>query len=225
MTPRPDILLMVDLRRSTALSRDAATALVRAVEPALATLNDSMAETLRVPLALSYGDEIAGLFADPAAAYEALARLRGVLRDHAGFRYVVAAGRAGARSADIRQVGGPVFKAASRAMARLKTRDAPCVWQVGDGLEARTLTSLAALVEAALADLTDYQFAVYERLARGDSQKDVAEALGKFPQSVSDAAHRGKLALLIDAEATLRARLATLAQSKVIDYDESMELD
>lgn len=205
-------LLLIDLRGSANLSSETASAVLAAAEDALERLNQQYEAEVKVTLSLSYGDEIAGIFVSAGPIYDVVAQLRTILRPYAAFRFVVTKGRMGACSADIRKIGGPLFKTANNALQALKRQGRHCHWHFDDRLESRTLTSLCELVEAGLEGMTGYQHDVYSGLKAGLTQKQVAASLKKYPQSVSDAVRRGHIERVLEAEQVIEARLSALDQ-------------
>ena len=56
--------------------------------------------------------------------------------------------------------------------------------------------------------MTDYQYQVLELMRAGAPQIEIAQTLGKFPQSVSDAVKRGRIDEILAVESVIAARLA-----------------
>ncbi len=194
-------LLLGDLKNSTSLDPAVATRLVATKSEALKKLNSNYHPVLG--LSISYGDEIAGLFEELSPLYAVMNRLRDVMRNHGGIRFVVSEGRIGCVHDDIRQIGGPIFKAANNEMQKLKTAGHSTAWKLEDKRLAQILTSLCNLNHAMIDNMTDYQYKVFQMKRNGMSQKQIADKLGKFAQSVSDAATRGNIDLVLQAEETI----------------------
>ena len=211
-TPDTYYLFLCDLRNSTRLEGAKAGEAIAIVDATLETLNAQCASALAVPLQLSYGDEIAGLFTASAPIQDVVSTLRHALRPVTGFRFVVCHGRIGSLSDDMRKVGGPAFKQASEAMSGLKSSGAFCRWLLDDPLLSDTVEALTESANAFLEPATDYQYQVYTLLEQGLSQRDIAKALDKFPQSVSDAVKRARLELVIRMDQLIRRHLMAMDQ-------------
>jgi hypothetical protein len=209
-TEREYYLLLVDIAGSTRLTSTEAERALAALREALDGLNRELGPVLVLNLTVSYGDEVAGLFASPVPLHAAMTRIREVLRPWTAARYVASKGRVAIASDDIRQVGGTVFKRASAAMARLKRSGRTTRWLIADTPVDPMLTALTDLSEAFVEDMTNYQYDVYRLLASGVTQKAAAAELGKFPQSISDAVKRGHVDLVIEAERAVRLQLEAL---------------
>jgi len=148
---------------------------------------------------------VAGLFLEPAPAYEVALSIRDLLRDAGvGMRFVIAEGRIANPSNDIRKVGGPVFRAASEAMAELKRTNRPCVFRFEDPRLSRMLTRLAELSQILVGEMTAYQHRVYRLLKQSMLQKDIASRLDKSEQSVSTAKINAYAEEVIDSENLIR---------------------
>lgn len=205
-------VFLADIRGSTELSRADAAALRARILQVLPALRARYRPT--VGLDLVRGDEIAGVFAD---GYEEKQRvwrpplhrlvveLRGSLRGLARLRYSVAYDTLGPISDEVTQIGGLAFKQANHNLQRIKRSGRFSAWSLGDALGAdeQILEAMSNASDALVRDMTDYQFQVYARLSEGGSQKSVAEALGKSPQSVSDAVKRGRVEEAIDIESAI----------------------
>ncbi len=204
-------LLLGDLCDSTGLEGEKAEAVSRILREALAHWSDVCARDLAAGLDLNYGDEFTGLFLRPARIYDIIDGLRTALHGLAGFRFVLAYGRIGAASPLTRQMGGPVFVTANDALKRLKIEGRFAEVAIGHALSDATLTALIEAANTLREEMTDYQFEVFSLLKSGLSQKDIARRLGKFDQSVSDAAKRGHTELVIALDAAIGAQLAVLS--------------
>ena len=211
-TPDTYYLFLCDLRDSTRLEAAKAGEAIAIVDATLETLNTQFAGSLAVPLQLSYGDEIAGLFTVSAPIHDVVSTLRHALRPVTAFRFVVCHGRIGSLSDDMRKVGGPAFKQASEAITGLKSSGAFCRWLLDDRLLSDTIEALTESANAFLETATDYQYQVYTLLAQGLSQRVIAKDLDKFPQSVSDAVKRARLELVIRMDQLIRRHLMAMDQ-------------
>lgn len=223
LPPDNSCLLLCDLKDSSHLGAERGGALIRQIETLLARLNHQYRDALILPLEISYGDEFAGLLRHPVTAFEVVRAVRAEIRGEAGFRFAVVFGRIGARTGNIRQVGGEVFTHGNTAIRRLKRQNRFGEWHIFQDARDTELTLLTNLCQGFIARMTDYQFQVYALMAEGLSQKAVAERLGKYPQSVSDAVRRAEIELVIEAEDQIIARLRTHNQSNIIDSEKSIE--
>ena len=208
----PYLVFLADVRGSASLSAGEG-------EQAFARLNAALDGFRGLPgvvlgPSLNYGDEVSCLFEASEPAFDLALAIRDALRPVTSFRFALVHGRIGRAAADITQVGGPAFKMADEEIERLKTTGAFCAFRIGDELENATLDALLNLADAQVARMTDYQYEVFRMTGAGRSQKDVAEALGKFPQSVSDAVKRSLADEVLAAERAVRARLRALDQAR-----------
>ena len=207
----PYYVLIADIRGSSDLSATKSTALMEQLLPALDRANQEYAADIAYPLEVNYGDEFAGLFTDPRSIYEIVASLRHTLKQVAGFRFVVARGRIGYAGGTLREMGGPVFEQASIALDALKKSRQFSQWAIGDTATDLSLTALSNAANSLIADMTDYQYAVFKLHQQGVKGIDIAKALGKDARSVSNAKKGGHSKTVIDIEAALNAILASLA--------------
>jgi DNA-binding NarL/FixJ family response regulator len=210
---RPHCLILIDLRESTRLEPPQATRVMGRLEAALEEMNEDLGAVLAVPLTISYGDEVAGLLTSPVDLYDIASRVRDAAHPDARIRFVVARGMVGVPGADIRKVGGAVFKAASEAMQTVKAGRMFAAWQLGDPVLDAALTSLTGLTNALIEGMTAYQRRVFVLLRGGLPQKEIAARLGKLQQSVSDAVRRGSAELVLEGERAIRELLVRLAAS------------
>lgn len=201
-------LLLVDLKRSTRLTRGAAERVFGRLEARLVDLNRSLEPPPVLGLTISYGDEIAGLFDTPVHLYTIVDQIRDWLHPDAGIRFVAARGAIGRLSEDIRQVGGEVFKRADGAIRAIKKQRRFCRWLIGGAAGNTTLDALTEISNAVLEDMTAYQREVYRLLAGGLNQAEIAAQMGKHPQSVSDAVRRGHAELVLEARGAIDGLLA-----------------
>jgi len=183
-------LLLLDIRRSTRLSAADRAWLFSELGKKLDELNHHLVPKPVVPLAVNYGDEVAGVFSSPALFYQIVSDLRETISPVTTFRFAATRGPIGVTSTDIREVGGKVFKRAAEIISRLKKRNGFSGWDVSDEITDATLNSLTEMSNTLLEKMTDYQRTVYRYLSAGFSQKAIAEKLGKHPQSVSNAVRK-----------------------------------
>ncbi|MEL6258171.1 MAG: hypothetical protein AAFQ67_03830 [Pseudomonadota bacterium] len=218
-------LLLADLGRSTSLKPKAAEAVMSALRDELASANSLLSDVLVSDLVINYGDEFAGLFRRAAPLYDLVSRLRHALRELATFRFVVARGRVGDASGALREMGGPVFKRANDALRSLKTSDRFSAWMTGSSLRDQTLDALTNIAHAVIMDMTRHQYASFHLLSQDLLQIDIADRLGKTPQSVSLALKRAHGQAVIDAEGVIRALLREADQQYMIDLGETPKND
>lgn len=200
-------LLLIDLKRSTELPNKELDKKMEEVEVALKQFNEEQTKTLVLPLSVSYGDEVAGLFHHPGGIYKIISGLRELLHPLTGIRFVVAKGKIGRQSEDIRQVGGKIFKTASRAMENLKAENGYCSWVTGEVTRDKNLTALCELSNLLVEKMSNYQRRVYNLLKEGKTQKAAATELGKYTQSIWNAAQAGKAEYIIAAEKVIALNL------------------
>ena len=213
-------LLLADAKGSTVVSSSAA---MERLEARIAELSTEYSSALVLGLTLSYGDEVAGLFVRPDPLYSIMRSIRDELLPDLGVRFVITQGRIGRPSTDIRKVGGEVFKRASVEMAKAKRAGRFCHWDVGNPIAGAVLTTLTEMAQAMFDKLSPYQRDIYSGLRNGKSQRAIADALGKYKQSVSDAVHRGNIEILIEAEQLISSLLGS--QPWLMDFGRSSHVD
>ncbi len=201
-------LLLIDIQNSTGAPARAMNEKMKLLEATLTRLNKEFRNEAAIPLSISYGDEIAGLFRSPREFYNIVMTVRKVLHPTTGIRFSAVKGKISVESNDIRKVGGPVFKRASTAIRKLKEDYGYASWQLGNTVRDRSLGSLCEISNALINDMSGYQRDVYELLNAGLSQKEIAKRLGKYTQSVWDAVQRSKAAYVIEAQKTINLILA-----------------
>lgn len=216
-TERDYYLLLIDVRGSTKMAPARLGRVMERLGAELPRIHRRFGRDLALGLRVSYGDEVAGLFAAASGLYDAVVAVRDTLHPDARLRFVVVKGRVAVASRDIRKVGGVAFKQADDAMERLKRQRGFARWLVGDPLTDTVLNSLAGMSNTLLEGMTTYQRQVYALLSQGVSRKDAARKLRKYLQSVSTAARTGKADAVLEAEATIRGVLARLDERKTID--------
>lgn len=203
-------LLLLDLKKSTSISSKSLQKSFKRLKLLLEQLNDSPSPKPVIPLTISYGDEIAGLFHSPKEFYNLISRLRAVLYPDLRFRFVAARGKIGVASQDIRAVGGEVFKKADEQLKRLKRQDAFCHWSLKSQEQDAILASLTEMANTLLEKMTPYQRSVCNLLDAGLSQKEIAKKLKKYPQSVSDAVKRSAADQVVESGHIINTILSTL---------------
>lgn len=211
-TDRDYFLLLIDVRDSTELPPDQLARAMARLKEELPRANRRLRKDLALGLRISYGDEVAGLFVSASRLFDAVATVRDALHPDAAVRFVVTRGRVGVASRDIRKVGGSVFKEADDTMERLKKQKRFVAWRLGDSVIDAVLDSLTGTANALLEDMTENQRAVFALVRRDLMRVQVAERLGKSKQSVSSAAVRGNVDLVVEAEHAIRMILAGVGQ-------------
>lgn len=207
----PYYLLLADIKGSVGLSSKTNTTLMEQLLPQLERQNQRLASDLIYPLEVNYGDEFAGLFATPRALYQVVADVRDALRGVARFRFVTAQGRIGYAGGTIREMGGPVFETASRALNQLKKRREFSDWQIANPATNLSLTALTNAAATLIDEMTPYQHIVYMFQKAGLSGAEIAQKLAKNPRSVSNAKKTGHAKTVIQVENALAAILAKIA--------------
>jgi SatD family (SatD) len=196
-------LLLIDIRNSTALPGKAMNNKMKSLEITLKKLNKEFSTQLSHPLTISYGDEIAGLFYSPKDFYNIIIAIRNVLYPLTGIRFSAVKGKISVQSEDIRKVGGPAFKKASVAINNLKETGRYASWQLGNIIHDKTLESLCEISNTLVNDMSEYQRTVFDFLSAGLTQKQIADQLGKYTQSVWDAVQRSKAVYIIEGQKTI----------------------
>lgn len=177
-------LLLIDVKDSTGLPSKEVNYKMNLLEAGLVKLNKEFKTQIAIPLSISYGDEIAGLFNSPKNFYDIIMSIQKIFYPLTGIRFVSVKGKISMESTDIRKVGGPVFKKASKAIQNLKKDNGYASWQLGNTIQDKTLESLCEISNALINDMSDYQYKVYELFSAGQTQKEIAQQLGKYTQSV-----------------------------------------
>jgi hypothetical protein len=196
-------LLLIDVGNSTRIPNEEINYKMKQVEEKLKELNKEFSDQIVLPLRISYGDEIAGLFHSPINFYSIIISIRKTFYPLTTVRFAAVKGQIAMDSEDIRQVGGMVFKKASSAMMILKESDAFCSWELGQMVQDMCLDSLAEMSNAILNDMSAYQREVFELLCDGSTQKQIADQLGKYTQSVWYALQRSQANHIVQAQKTI----------------------
>ncbi len=196
-------LLLIDVRNSTGLPSKAMNDKMKLLEATLIKLNKEFSDQIALPLSISYGDEIAGLFHSPKNFYDIIMRIQQLFYPLTSIRFASVKGKISMESKDIRKVGGPIFKKASNAISNLKETNNYASWHLGNIIQDRSLESLCEISNALIKDMSDYQRKVFDLLSAGHTQKEIAQQLGKYTQSVWDAVQRSKAVYVIKAQKTI----------------------
>ncbi|MCX6251603.1 MAG: SatD family protein [Bacteroidetes bacterium] len=193
-------LLVLDVENSSTLPNNQLSVKMKLVKAKLKQFNRQFYEQIIIPLTISYGDEIAGLFTSPENFFSIFIDIRRILCPLTTVRFVAIKGSIAVDSPDIRQIGGQVFKSANEAMMKLKEKKDFFSWQTGLLVIDRCLESLCEISNSIVHDMSQYQREVFELLNAGLSQKQIADRLGKFTQSVWNVAHRSKSYQVLQAQ-------------------------
>lgn len=193
-------LLLFDMKNSTKLSAVKAKDKFEKLEDAIQHFNDQLQSQIALPMSINYGDEIAGLFYSPKSFYLVADQFRQILFPETTIRFVAIKGQVAVVSDDIRQIGGTIFKKANEEMVRLKKEDKFSWWGIDSAPINESLTALSELSNAVINDMSEYQREVYSLLKQGFNQKEIAQKLDKYAQSVWDAVQRSKAAYVLQAE-------------------------
>lgn len=199
----------MDVKDSTALPNKSINDKMKQLEIELIKINKDFSKQIAIPLSISYGDEIAGLFNSPENLYNIVIGIRKILYPLTSIRFASVKGKISTESKDIRKVGGPIFKKASIAMNNLKETNGYAFWQFDNEIYNKSLGSLCEISNALINDMSIYQREVYELLKTGLSQREIATQLGKYSQSVWDAVQRSKAVYVIEAQKTINMILAS----------------
>lgn len=201
-------LLLIDIRSSTELPSKAVNEKMKLLEATLLQLNTELSKDMALPLSISYGDEIAGLFHSPHNLYNIIKVIQNTFYPLTTIRFAAVKGKISMESEDIRKVGGIIFKKASIAINQLKASNNYASWQLGNTILDKSLNSLCEISNALINDMSEYQRKVFNLLSTGLAQKEIANQLSKYPQSVWDAIQRSKAVYVIDAQKTINLILA-----------------
>jgi hypothetical protein len=180
--------------------------LQRRVLQEIEKLSASLEDALPLPLGLTSGDEIQGLFREPAEAVTvAVALTEAILPE----RWVFGLGY-GTLSTDlydnVARIDGPCFHRAREALRR--TRAGGWLTALGFGEpEDRAVSSLFTLMDAVRGRWTEKQLG-YVRAARWWPQKDVARDFGVSPSTVSESLKAASFAAVQEGERAARQLLA-----------------
>ncbi len=202
-TKKKYYLLLIDIVNSTQMPNKNFALKMKLIEKQLKVLNKTFSSKLVLPLDISYGDEIAGLFKKPEPIYTVVSEIRKIFYPLTNIRFVVVKGTIGRVSKDIRQIGGVVFKKANEAITTLKNNNHFCSWLLDDSIINKTLESLCHLTNTALEDMSNYQRSVYYLYQKNISQTKIASQLKKQKQSVWDTIQRSHANYILNAESTI----------------------
>jgi len=204
------ILFMGDVADSTAIDAPAYSSAFQALERAITSINRSVKADL--PLSLQYGDEVSGLYETPGDAWQIATQLRDALHPTTALRFVVVRGKVGRLDSDIRKVGGQIFKVANTLMTRAKHENRFGLWRLNDE-EDKILDALTAAASHLWREMSSYQENIYRLRRQGRNYKDIQAELDKHQQSVSKAAQRGGIEIVIEAEQAIEQVLKKIAEN------------
>lgn len=205
-------LLLADLKGSSALPADQSRSVMELLLPELERQNDRAGDDLVYPLEVNYGDEFAGLFSSPHQLNQIVSDVRDMLRPQGSFRFVVAYGRIGYAGGTIREMGGPVFETAARALSALKKARLYGDWHVGEPETNLALNAMTNAANTMVAEMTEYQHEVFLLHKKGLSGQEIAVKLSKNPRSISSAKKTGHAKIVIQLEAAIDAMLKQLGE-------------
>jgi len=193
-------LLLFDVKNSSGLKNEEFNKRMKLIRQKLDESNAVNSKQIVIPMSISYGDEIAGLYTSPENFFTLYSGIRKIFYPITAVRMVVVKGYIAVDSYDIRQIGGFVFKTANEAMNILKKEKSFFAWQTGQPVFDKSLDSLCEISNVMLNDLSTYQRDIYELINEGFNQKQIAERLGKYSQSVWNAIKRGKINYILQAQ-------------------------
>ena len=205
-------LLLIDIISSTQLANVEFNSKMDLLEGYLKDINKRLKSNLVLPISISYGDEIAGLFYTPENIYKIVAEIRKIFYPLTSIRFVVVKGLIAKNSSDIRQIGGMIFKTANQTIDILKKNNHFCSWKLENLLINKTLESLCEIGNVLLKEMSEYQRNVFELFRQGHTQIEIALTLDKHPQAIWAAIQRSKAVYLIDAEQTINLILENITQ-------------
>lgn len=212
-------LLLFDMKNSTKLPAIKAKDKFDKLEDSIQYYNDQLRYEIALPMSINYGDEIAGLFHSPQSFYLIASQFRQILYPDTTIRFVAIKGQVAVVSDDIRQIGGTIFKKANEEMVRLKKDDNFSWWGIHKEPINQSLTALSELSNAVINDMSEYQREVYSLLKLGLNQKEIAQKLDKYAQSVWDAVQRSKAVYVLQAEKAIFQLLEEINNVKTLIKD------
>lgn len=203
-------LLLLDIRDSSVLPAKELTLTIQKLEERLRELNRRYRKQLALKLSINYGDEIAALLETAQPVLPIVQEIRNTLYPLTSLRFAVVYGKIAVAGNDIRKAGGPVFKQADERINELKKKNVFSYWQTGHDAHDQALTALCNVSNVLLEEMSGYQREVFALLEQGYNQREIAEELGKYQQSVWDALHRSKALYVQECEKGIGSLLALL---------------
>jgi DNA-binding transcriptional LysR family regulator len=177
----------------------------------LASVNETCAPT--TPLRITVGDEFQGAFATVGQAVQASLRLRlGLLPEH-DMRHGLGWGEVDVLQQRPRVEDGPGWWAARDAIHEVQEaqghpgsrfrRTAYCRAEDAPGPDPDLVSAVLVLRDAAVGALSERSVSVLRGLLAGQTQRELAEALGISPSAVSQRVRSDGLAALVAADEEL----------------------
>lgn len=214
------LALIGDVEGSRRVERRAR--LQRELERATERANDALGSALAAPLTLTAGDEIQGLFRDPAAVVDAVV----VVADAVFPARLVHGLGLGPLETDLGPdpalLDGPCFHLAREAVQEARGEGS---WLVARGLHEPgdvVVSALFRLLGELRSRWTEIQ-ADHVRQARGRPQKEVAERLGKAESTVSESLKAAGFQAILDAERALRVALTVFGLEAEVSNNSALE--
>lgn len=198
------LALIGDVEGSRLVERRAR--LQRDLERATERANDALGPALAAPLALTAGDEIQGLFRDPTAVVDAVVEVADAVFPA---RLIHGLGLGPLETdlgPDPALLDGPCFHLAREALLEARGEGS---WLVARGLQEPgdvVVSALFRLLGELRSRWTGIQ-AEHVRHARGRSQKEVAERLGKAESTLSESLKAAGFQAVLEGERALRVAL------------------
>jgi hypothetical protein len=165
------------------------------------------------PLRITVGDEFQGAFASVGSAVQATLRLRLGLRPEHDMRHGLGWGEVSVLQEQPRVEDGPGWWAARDAIHQVQTdQDHPgtrfrsTAFRVADGADgpdADLVDAALLLRDAAVGALSERSVSLLRGLLGGQTQRELAEALGITPSAVSQRVRADGLAALVAADLRL----------------------
>lgn len=176
----------------------------------LRALNDSLGSAVAVPLRLTSGDELQGLFVAPGAVVDVLSRIADELHPVTFAWGVGVGGISTELTDDIAMVDGPCLHRARRALEGAQRAGNWIGVEGLPALEGEVLSALLNLIGALRSEWTETE-GRYAREARGRSQREVAEDFGVHDSTVSRALARAHFRTVLAGEEAARILLEAVA--------------
>ncbi len=196
------ILFLADVKDSTRL--ESAEVVFQRLDGAVSDLNSRLAPL--IPLQRQYGDELAGVYETAESIYDIASALREAVYPETQIRFVAVRGDLGVVDSDMSKVGGLVFKHASQLIDVAKTKGRFGYFKINHQFDV-ALSSLVQMIDHTVTSMTAKQRRVYKLAATGWTHEEIGQQFGVSRQAVSDAARRGGVEFVLEAEDALRKLL------------------
>jgi hypothetical protein len=196
--------------------------LQRELERTTARVNEVLGPALAAPLTLTAGDEIQGLFRDPAAAVDAVVEVADAVFP---VRLVHGLGLGPLETdlgPDPALLDGPCFHLAREALQEARGEGS---WLVARGLEEpgdAVVSALFRLLGEVRSRWTEIQ-AEHVHHARGRPQKEVAERLRKAESTVSESLKAAGFQAVLEGEKALREAMGEFGRGGEVLTNSVME--